>query len=130
MLIDPTLTGISGGTTLAVQFEICAGEAVPVARDFQCQVEDATALDEQGTPTAATEPVSCSVQVGRAVLPLVCGDGIVNLAGGETCDDGNTLDGDGCPSNCRIEACAGPAQGRLTVRAQFATTPSISAWPA
>jgi cysteine-rich repeat protein len=44
-------------------------------------------------------------------LPL-CGDGVTNTAftppGGaapENCDDGNTTDGDGCSSKCRIESC-------------------------
>lgn len=35
----------------------------------------------------------------------VCGDGEVDFDIGETCDDGNTVDGDACPSNCRIEPC-------------------------
>jgi cysteine-rich repeat protein len=30
-----------------------------------------------------------------------CGDGYRNGVAGEQCDDGNTLDGDGCQSNCR-----------------------------
>ena len=30
-----------------------------------------------------------------------CGDGIIN--GSETCDDGNTISGDGCSSTCQIE---------------------------
>jgi cysteine-rich repeat protein len=34
----------------------------------------------------------------------VCGNHVVEP--GETCDDGNTVDGDACPSTCRIEACA------------------------
>jgi len=33
----------------------------------------------------------------------VCGNG--KIEAGETCDDGNTKDGDACPSNCRIEPC-------------------------
>ncbi len=33
----------------------------------------------------------------------VCGNGTIEV--GETCDDGNTKDGDSCPSNCRIERC-------------------------
>ncbi len=35
-----------------------------------------------------------------AFVPAVCGDGIIDTEFGETCDDGNTTDGDGCPSNC------------------------------
>jgi cysteine-rich repeat protein len=33
----------------------------------------------------------------------VCGNG--KIEPGETCDDGNTKDGDSCPSTCRIEHC-------------------------
>jgi cysteine-rich repeat protein len=35
------------------------------------------------------------------VTPSVCGDGIVDPA--ETCDDGNTKNGDGCSSTCTLE---------------------------
>ena len=33
----------------------------------------------------------------------VCGNGVVEA--GETCDDGNLVDGDGCDSNCTVTAC-------------------------
>ena len=32
-----------------------------------------------------------------------CGDGFINPGLGEECDDGNTDDGDGCSSSCKIE---------------------------
>ncbi|MGE0519256.1 MAG: hypothetical protein AB7P78_09650 [Candidatus Binatia bacterium] len=35
----------------------------------------------------------------------MCGDGVVNFESGETCDDGNALDGDNCPAGCRVEPC-------------------------
>jgi len=38
----------------------------------------------------------------------VCGDGFINQTAGEQCDDGNTTPGDGCDSNCRVEANAVP----------------------
>ena len=31
-----------------------------------------------------------------------CGDGVVDVAAGEQCDDGNTLDGDDCSSTCKV----------------------------
>jgi len=34
----------------------------------------------------------------------VCGDGVVDTDGDETCDDANTLSGDGCSSRCAIES--------------------------
>ena len=39
---------------------------------------------------------SCSAE-----LPPSCGDGVLDL--GETCDDGNMTDGDGCSSSCGVE---------------------------
>jgi cysteine-rich repeat protein len=32
-----------------------------------------------------------------------CGDGIVDIAAGEQCDDGNNTSGDGCSASCRLE---------------------------
>ena len=32
-----------------------------------------------------------------------CGNGLVDAAAGETCDDGNTTPGDGCDANCQVE---------------------------
>jgi cysteine-rich repeat protein len=63
------------------------------------------------TPTGDGEP--CPVTPTPTIPPL-CGNGVPDQAAGETCDDGNTLDGDACPSNCRIESC-GEVGGRFTV---------------
>jgi cysteine-rich repeat protein len=37
------------------------------------------------------------------VLSAICGDGIVDSIHGEMCDDGNTINGDGCSETCCIE---------------------------
>jgi cysteine-rich repeat protein len=39
---------------------------------------------------------------GKELVPLGCGDGIVNPGIGEECDDGNTNNGDGCSAQCKI----------------------------
>jgi fibro-slime domain-containing protein len=47
-----------------------------------------------------------------------CGDGRLSFANGEFCDDGNTNAGDGCASNCRVEAgytCATPGMACMLV---------------
>jgi cysteine-rich repeat protein len=49
--------------------------------------------------TTYTVPSTFSVTVSFA--PYVCGDSV--LTGGEECDDGNTLVGDGCDAACAIE---------------------------
>jgi len=41
-------------------------------------------------------------------VQAVCGDGTVNEAEGEECDDGNTADGDGCSATCTDEADPAP----------------------
>jgi len=40
-----------------------------------------------------------------------CGDGTLNLAAGEACDDGNTSPGDGCDAGCKIETPPAPYCG-------------------
>nr|HEX4315222.1 DUF4215 domain-containing protein [Kofleriaceae bacterium] len=47
----------------------------------------------------------CVVAIGSATAGAVCGNGIVEA--GETCDDGNTTDGDGCSSTCQTETGGG-----------------------
>jgi cysteine-rich repeat protein len=52
--------------------------------------------DEGGVNTATCN-ADCTVSA--------CGDGFVNPAAGEQCDDGNTEGGDGCSATCRREEC-------------------------
>ena len=109
----------------------CQTGAMIRPRDFTCAVSDPA--DQFGNPIG--DPIACSASVEvvnptpTTTLPTittstsssvttttsnvtttsttmgsgVCGNGTVEA--GETCDDGNTLDGDACPSNCRIETC-------------------------
>lgn len=60
------------------------------------------------TPTPSSTPTPTMPQATATPTTTVdgCGDGMVDLAIGETCDDGNTVDGDSCPANCRIATCA------------------------
>lgn len=41
-----------------------------------------------------------------------CGNGFVDFELGETCDDGNANDGDGCPSDCRVSECNVDPKGK------------------
>jgi cysteine-rich repeat protein len=73
------------------------------------------------TPTAtrSTTPGACATNT--PVTAAGCGDGEVDFGAGETCDDGNTDEGDSCPGNCRIVMCE-PSQTQLTMRLEFDTT--------
>ena len=46
--------------------------------------------------------IDCDANPGACLPPAVCGDGKAGL--GESCDDTNTVNGDGCSSTCQIEA--------------------------
>ena len=61
----------------------------------------------------------CVTSVKNQLPPVAvgCGNGIVDP--GETCDDGNTLDGDNCPSSCVIQTCSPTASGTLSVSVKF-----------
>ncbi len=67
----------------------------------------ATPTPTSGTPATATATPTSN---GSAL----CGNGVVNLGAGETCDDGNRIDTDGCPATCRVETCE-PGAERVRV---------------
>jgi cysteine-rich repeat protein len=47
--------------------------------------------------------VACGGDDEPVPPPAGCGDGMVNEPGGEACDDGNLIGGDGCSATCLIE---------------------------
>jgi len=58
-----------------------------------CRLEPGYVCDPPPTPPNASQPATCH--------KTVCGDGV--REGIEACDDHNTVDGDGCASNCTLE---------------------------
>lgn len=68
-----------------------------------------------GAPTADDCPhcnVSCpNLKPGLCVPADLCGNGLVEPDLGETCDDGNTDDGDGCDGLCHTE-CVPSCEGK------------------
>jgi uncharacterized repeat protein (TIGR01451 family) len=60
---------------------------------------------------ACTEHDTCSNGVCQGTSGQ-CGDGILQAACGEHCDDGNTFGADGCSATCQLEPCGpAPAEG-------------------
>jgi len=60
-----------------------------------------------GSANSNTAPNGCRTS---CKLP-VCGDRVTDTAYGETCDDGNSVNGDGCDSNCQSECGNGKIDG-------------------
>jgi cysteine-rich repeat protein len=84
-----------------------------------------TTAPDPTTDTTVTATTSSTTDTSGG--PVVCGDGEVE--GGEECDDGNLIDGDGCESTARSARCCA-ATGRSTParRATTATaTPTTAA---
>jgi len=78
-----------------------------------CEVSFSHSYDSPGSYTVSAETCYCGLPRGNSdycastaisitINSSVCGNNIVEP--GETCDDGNTISGDGCSSDCQIEA--------------------------
>lgn len=62
-----------------------------------CVGDHALTQDQRGAP----RPGGPNCDIGAFEVQNICGDTFLDP--GEECDDGNTADGDGCDSSCRIE---------------------------
>src|SRR5262245_50174449 len=111
-------------TTLCINDAACpAGEScVPtLAVDPACLAKPDAALpaaftkadskgacDGTAVSTGATIDAQCVTTIVNGLPgqpPNVCGNGIVEASNNETCDDGNTRNGDGCPASCHVDSC-------------------------
>lgn len=45
--------------------------------------------------------LTSQISLSNKAAATICGNGIIES--GETCDDGNTINGDGCANNCKLE---------------------------
>jgi cysteine-rich repeat protein len=97
--------GVLFDTTLSISSfgEDEAGELYVVSLDGTIQklasgVPQPTATR---TPTPLVPPPSASVTPTSTNTPMRCGNSVVD--GGEQCDDGNSLSGDGCSATCESE---------------------------
>jgi cysteine-rich repeat protein len=99
---------------------------VPCTTDFDCVDPACTMKADTGLTTALTKadakgacPPAVNAGVNsqvtaQCVTPVKnqlpgkapgCGNGVVEAYLGETCDDGNTQNGDSCPANCHVDSC-------------------------
>jgi cysteine-rich repeat protein len=75
------LDSTDGGETTGINYEATGSETVYVVIE-----------------PWSSAPSSVEYDLLIQLIPTVCGDGIVSSA--ETCDDGNTVSGDGCSDDC------------------------------
>jgi cysteine-rich repeat protein len=60
--------------------------------------------DGTGCSKTCTQEPNCRPDGTTQACSTACGDGNIDDLDGETCDDGNAVDGDGCSSACVLEA--------------------------
>ena len=116
MLLDPTLIGDLDDTPEgkksekfgAIAFQL-PGPLMPGAYYSFGICQASSRGTSSGTALADT---IAKIDACKAVMPLItptCADGTFQF--GEGCDDGNTVDGDGCSSTCALELCG---DGKVT----------------
>ena len=95
-----TLTPTTG---IAVTMDSPGTATLVTSTTYTLTLPDPTFAAITWTPFTVTS--ACAATLGTFTIipnctttPAVCGDGIVET--GETCDDGNTVSGDGCSSTC------------------------------
>jgi cysteine-rich repeat protein len=105
-------------------FGPCAGEAHPSVEDCDAAGKDEDCdgqINESGPSCvcgdgwvsngepcdAAGESAACDGDC----TPVACGDGVVNVAAGEDCEDGNQNDADTCSSACKAQVVLAVAPG-------------------
>ncbi len=70
-----------------------------------CPSDDTTTMDEVGDDTTESMDTATDDLTDEATDTSneLCGNGMID--GAEQCDDGNTVDDDGCSSTCEVTAC-------------------------
>ena len=99
-MVPPTSSG-TGGQVAALP-DAGAGGTGGVIVPVTSLADASTTASETGVQTITDSGVSAEVgALDASQAVAVCGDGIT--LGPETCDDGNTVNGDGCSSTCHLE---------------------------
>jgi len=113
LTLGPTITATTEPSSTATE----AATAPPSATTTASPTPTGPAATAAATATTTASTTPTATRTPTASTASVCGNGTVEA--GESCDDGNTLDGDACPSDCKIQICAPDASMR-TIAVDFA----------
>jgi len=107
-ILDEDLPPASSGECIGIAISCDSFSDSPTClAQAECLWDDvAYCHGVESTCSSFLQESQCSSQVGCSwslIDVLACGDGIINTTGGEECDDGNTINGDGCSSICFTE---------------------------
>jgi cysteine-rich repeat protein len=96
---------INAGETLSYSWSATTGtvaSSTSANTTYTCTVAGSPTL----TLTVSDGSCSDTAEVQVDCITLLCGNGVVDTAAGETCDDGNTAGGDACPGDCTLPVCS------------------------
>ena len=86
-----------------------------------------TAADSKGACPGTASSIDALIDAScvNDVVPQLpardpgCGNNVVEGYLGETCDDGNTVNGDGCPASCHVDSCTAMAGSSFLASVQY-----------
>jgi cysteine-rich repeat protein len=78
------------------------------------------------TTTAVSTTTTTSASTTTTTIHPLCGNGVVNSAVGETCDDANQSNNDACPTDCRVDACTPVTGTARNFEVHFAPNPGVN----
>ncbi len=79
---------------------VCGDSVVDAANEACDDGNTATEACAYGQTSCMVCAADCTSQAGATSF---CGDGTIDSANGESCEDGNTVAGDGCSATCTLE---------------------------
>ncbi|MEE2789743.1 MAG: hypothetical protein VX589_20550 [Myxococcota bacterium] len=93
-------------------------------REF-CDVQQGCLNDQAPPPGTVCQPNPRSICIANKCTESRCGDGYMDVDMGEACDDGNTMNGDNCSSECQIEG-QGNGSDETNYTGCYEVTPAVS----
>jgi cysteine-rich repeat protein len=87
---------VGKGTDFGQMFDGATAFSQTLCWDLSCATDSTCDIDGMFDGTAGAT-------VADPSDPCFCGNGDLNIVSGETCDDSNTVGGDGCSATCQLE---------------------------
>jgi cysteine-rich repeat protein len=113
----PTTTSTSSSSTTSTSSSVTTSTSTSLTSTTSTS---ATSTTSTSSSTSSSLPGATTTSTTTSTtIPPLCGNGTLNA--GETCDDGNNSDNDGCPANCFIAACTPVAGTVRQATVSFAT---------
>jgi cysteine-rich repeat protein len=116
----------TGGSNPDPTFTACIAKADTSLTSAFTKADGTTPCDGQASNVANVLALSCVQPVMGRLPPVApgCGNGFQDP--GESCDDGNNVDGDSCPANCIILPCTVDTTTHQSISVDLTTPPGVT----